>query len=749
MGRQNVSEGKFEMEKFIGQRASERFAFKWGASGLALMLVVTGCASSKAPPPIRADIGAVGIGNGLVRPDRPTSDGETVTDKDDGVASRTSQRSQIEIPPLSETEEGLEGLGDPAIARPVPRVKTVNAVTPALPVPEFIDVVFGQMAGVPYTTGPGVAERTDLVQLRSSGNMSTDAFLDLVSNALESYGLRVVPGEAAYEIVTDSTLESRVPRFIKSRSRVEVPADMRPIVQFVELNAIAANEMDAILKQAFPGKDGLKTEPNPRLNVVTLTGFREDVDAALSVIDQLDELAYAGSKAERYSPVFWSAGQLAAELVSLLEAEGWQASSNKAIQKSILVLPVEYSNDIFVFSRSELGLARAKFWINELDRASRKGDSPQIYLYPVQNVDAELLAATVNQVLARGTRSASNIEPAIGAPGANVRAPQDDASGPSGHLVVDKMSNQIIFSGTPSQYGQIRPLLKQLDTPSAEVLIEVTVAEITLNDATRYGVEFFIDSLGNSDFKGTVDNSGLGLGGDGTNISILTGNVNAAINFFANNNMLDVLSTPHLVARSGGSAQIQVGSDVPIITSQRASDAQDGVGNTDVLQSVDYRSTGVLLSIEPIVFGDNRIDLSITQEVSTAIATTTSQIASPTISNRSVTTQLSLEDGATAVLGGLIQNTTTRDETGTPILKDLPGVGNLFRNTNVTQNRTELLVLITAYVIRGTEDKRSFTKEFVDRFNDAQTNSQQMETYRGAYPDYVARQKALAPNTAE
>jgi len=174
-----------------------------------------------------------------------------------------------------------------------------------------------------------------------------------------------------------------------------------------------------------------------------------------------------------------------------------------------------------------------------------------------------------------------------------------------------------------------------------------------------------------------------------------------------------------------------VGSDVPVITSQRAADTQDGVGLTDVLQSVDYRSTGVLLSIEPIVYADNRVDLSITQEVSTAIPTTTSAISSPTISNRSVTTQLSLEDGATAVLGGLIQDTTTRDETGTPILKDIPVLGNAFRNTTLSSTRTELIVLITAYVTRDSGDKRAFTEELVARFNSTENSSREMQTYLG------------------
>ena len=704
-------------------------------------LSLTGCVSrGDIEPPIADGLVGTRIGDSVARTDRtivPADSRQSSTQPLNSVEDRTSQ---IDVPSVSRDDgQELAGAGGPE-ERPVPESQTVDAVVPALPIPQFVDVVFGNMLGVPYVTGPGVADRKELVQLRSSGRMNSDDFVELVSLALESYGLRVYPEDGVYQIVTDASLQKKMPRFIKSRSRADIPEELRPVVQFVELDAVSANEMESILRQAFPDKQVLKIETNPRLNVLTLTGLPEDLDAAISIINQLDELAYAGSQAERYSPVFWSADQLAKEVTSLLIAEGWQASTDKAVQKPILIMPVEYSNDLFIFSRSPAGLARARFWLSELDRPTRRGNEPQVYVYDVRNVDAELLAETVSQVISRQATSGSNIQQGATttgngqpgpAPGFQNQTGTTSGLSQVGNIVVNKLSNQVVFTGTPSQYDVVHPLLTRLDVPPAEVMIEVTIAEITLTDDTRYGVEFFVDSLGGQDVSATVGNEGLGLGGVGMNVGLVTGNIDAALNFFAKNNLLNVLSTPRLTARSGGSAQIQVGSDVPIITSQRAASTQDGIGNTDILQSVEYRSTGVLLSIEPIVFGDNRVDLSITQEVSTAIPTTTSDIASPTISNRAVTTQLSLEDGATAILGGLIQENTTRDETGTPLLKDIPLVGNLFRNTTLSSTRTELVVLITAYVIRDGEEKQAFTDELVDRFNLTISDPNKMNTYIG------------------
>ena len=146
-----------------------------------------------------------------------------------------------------------------------------------------------------------------------------------------------------------------------------------------------------------------------------------------------------------------------------------------------------------------------------------------------------------------------------------------------------------------------------------------------------------------------------------------------------------------------------VGTDVPIITSQRASNSQSA-GDTDVLQTVQYRQTGVILNVRPIVFGDDRIDISLYQEVSSQQPNDTAAISSPLILNRSVTTQLSLQEGMTAVIGGLIQDTFSRNQRGIPLLKDIPFVGAAFRSDQVTGDKVELLILVTPYIIRDGED---------------------------------------------
>ena len=280
---------------------------------------------------------------------------------------------------------------------------------------------------------------------------------------------------------------------------------------------------------------------------------------------------------------------------------------------------------------------------------------------------------------------------------------------------MDTIGNRIIFTGTASDYDKFIGLLEQLDTSAPEVLIEVKIAEVTLTDDTNYGVEFFIDDLGDENVQATFGSQGLGIGSSGLNIGLLSGNVDASINAFATNRRVKLLSTPVLTARSGSDAELQVGQEVPILTSQRAANNQTGTGPIDIIQEVAYRDTGIILSLTPTVYSNNRIDLTISQEVSSTVDTANSIIASPTISNRSFSTQLSLQDGQTAVLGGLIQENRVLDERGIPILKDLPLVGSAFSSKGLNSTRTELVVLITAYVLRGQPDKDHFVRRFGGR----------------------------------
>ena len=291
---------------------------------------------------------------------------------------------------------------------------------------------------------------------------------------------------------------------------------------------------------------------------------------------------------------------------------------------------------------------------------------------------------------------------------------------PGSRFVTDVPRNALIFIGSPDSYARVRPLMESLDQAPREVLIEVTVVEVQLGDTTDLGIEWQqVINLGGGQSAtiGTLGGLGVPQSGSGFNFTILNSAnaVRAVLQTLQTTNKTRVLSTPRLLARSGAEAKIQVGQDVPIVTGQATSSQVVNGGNSDILQQIQYRSTGTILDVKPVIYAGNQIDLDIRQEVSSVAQASISNINSPTINNQNVATQLSLSDGSTVLLGGFISDNKTDNDLGIPLLKDIPVVGNLFKRTHIDDQREELLIFITPYIINSSRDSDQITNSFQDR----------------------------------
>ncbi|HEY1090432.1 MAG TPA: type II and III secretion system protein [Burkholderiaceae bacterium] len=186
----------------------------------------------------------------------------------------------------------------------------------------------------------------------------------------------------------------------------------------------------------------------------------------------------------------------------------------------------------------------------------------------------------------------------------------------------------------------------------------------------------------------------------------------AAVNALATNNRATILSSPRLMARNGETATIQVGQQVPIITSQQSTGTVSNNNTLGILQQVQYRDTGVILKIKPVIHSGDQIDLDVTQEVSDASKTDTGVSTSPTFNTRKIDTKLTLANGATVALGGLISESGSQGNSGVPFLKNIPIIGNLFSNQSKSGGRRELIILITPYIANDTHDAETITEAF-------------------------------------
>jgi general secretion pathway protein D len=600
------------------------------------------------------------------------------------------------VPTLPGTSPGAAAAGDPALLN-----------LEQVPLATFAQLVFADVLKKNVNIDPQVLARRDLVTFRS-GSPQTAAQLEAAAVLLlKSYGVAAIDLGGLVRVVPDNASLGNLPEIRRGAALPDTPLPLRPIFYLVELQAVRHLDVMNWLRTLFGER--VRAQEDSTRNALLISGTPDNVQAALEAIRMLDQPVLAGGQSLAINPVNWSAEDLARRMIEVLLAQGYavqpqgQGTTPGAIRYPIIVLPVASINAVYVFARGDEVIKHISDLARALDKPSERGGiGKNFFTYAVKHKDAATLAETLQQLLS-GVAARTAPAPVPGA------APNLAGLGRNS-VVVDKSTNTLIFQVAQEEYAQIIALLQTLDRPARAALIEVTVAELSVDDSARLGVEWgFTDSQGGG---GTV--GGLGLGTTGFNYRILNavGGVKVALNALATANRATILSSPRVLARNGELATIQVGQEVPIVTSQQSTNTNNTQGNAQILQTIQYRSTGVILRVKPVIHSGDQIDLDVTQEVSSAGSTSTGVSASPTFSTRKVDTKLTLRNGATVMLGGLISEDTTRGNTGVPGLKDIPFVGHLFSNQNQTGGRRELIVLITPYLVNDNTDAEALTDAF-------------------------------------
>ena len=289
-----------------------------------------------------------------------------------------------------------------------------------------------------------------------------------------------------------------------------------------------------------------------------------------------------------------------------------------------------------------------------------------------------------------------------------------DLDTPVVRVVADDKNNALVIYAKPRDYRMIESTIKRLDIIPLQVLIEATIAEVTLNDSLSYGLQFFLKN-GKSSF--TLSNIASGAAATvfpGFNYVLAGSSATVVLNALSSVTDVNVVSSPQLMVLDHQTAVLQVGDQVPIPTQQAQSVLTAGA---PVINTIEYRDTGVILTVMPRVNSSGLVTLDITQEVSDVAKTTSSTLDAPTINQRRISTSVIVQDGATVALGGLITDNTNRGKAGIPILSDIPILGALFSNTSNTKKRTELLVMLSPKVVRNAQEAFEKTEELRDRMH--------------------------------
>ena len=623
----------------------------------------------------------------------------------------------------------------------------VNVNIEGMPVPAFINEFFGSILGVGFQMEPQVARMNDLVTLRTSGPQSPANFYRLAVQVLRSYGVATDYGSGLVTFRRANDAGAVPPLVVSGRTLPDVPISHRPVFQLVELQAVRTQDVISLLNVAFKS-DALTIQPDNARNAVVLMGKPELVRQALDAIRVLDRPFMRGRSSARLEPAFVGADELGRRLVDVLQAEGYGAALNSSGGQSaaLLVLPIAGSNTVLIFAADRALLEHAVEWARTIDKPNPAAGGDGLFYYTVRNT----LAAEIVKTLG-GVRQTSDVTaprrdaldssgfantqqmqlPPVAQPVQVTNQPaQGSTTGVAGaafsgdlgggRLSVDEPRNAIIFQGEAANWARMLPLIQQMDRAPRQVMIEVTVAEVTLTRDDQFGIAW----LGTGDIgkysgrfgAGNLVTGGLGTGNGLKYLFDIGGQTRISLTALASHDRINVLSTPRLMVKSGQEASIDIGTEVPTISSQ----ATSGIitdGNSGLIQSVQYRKTGIMLSIKPVIYSDDRVDLELRQEVSEALPVgANAALQTPAIFNRSIGTMLSLKDGRSVLIGGLISQRDNQGSSGVPYLKDVPVLGNLFKSRTLGGNKTEMVLLITPYIVESDVEVDNLTRSLSQRF---------------------------------
>ncbi|HUD52835.1 type II secretion system secretin GspD [Parvibaculum sp.] len=588
-------------------------------------------------------------------------------------------------------------------------------------VKDVAKAILGDFLKLNYAVGANVQ---GTVTIETSRPLGRNAVLPVLEQALRLNGMALVKTNDIYKIVpaADAPREAGISRANGRRGTTQAGYG----VEIVPLRYIGAAEMQRLLEPLAPAQGSLHSDPVR--NVLIIEGTQQERSAMLDNIALFDVDWLSGMSFALYTPRYTDAQGLAKELGEVL------GGRNSPLSGLVKLVPIDRLNAVLAISPQARYLEQLQRWVDRLDRPGQSMDR-RIFVYHVQNGRATDVAGVLLKVVnggdawkaagrqtAGGERStfAGGAIPPGGIPGeADAQDADLDFGGGAGisasglenvSITADEPNNALVILATPKEYGVVEAALRQLDTVPMQVMLEASIAEVTLTDQLKYGVQYFFQ-FGNSHEIRLSNNKTAAISASypGFSYTFSSGDdIKVILDALSAVTHVDVVSSPRVLVLNNQTATLQVGDQVPIATSTSQSTSSS---DAPIVSSIQYHDTGVILKVTPRVNQGGMVMLDISQEVSDVITTDSSTIDSPTIQQRKINSTVAVQDNETIALGGLMKNSRTRGKTGIPLLKDIPVVGNLFRSTEDTSGKTELMVLITPHVVDNLQRARTVTEE--------------------------------------
>ncbi len=622
------------------------------------------------------------------------------------------------------------------------------------PVANVAKSILGDILGVGYVIDP---RAQGSITLSSGRPVAKKDMLFILEDALHANNLNLLKDKVGYRIEPAGDANFGSVDNAGGRGTVE-PGYGTTVIPLQYVSGATLTK----LLEGFSARPGaIRTDPSGKILIIAGTGSERQ--SALDTVRSFDVDWLKGQSVGMYPVQNSTPEPIVSELEKIMDT-GESGFGHGLVKLE----PVSRLNSILVVASKPELLRAAARWIARLDEPA--GASASVKVYKVRYGEAKELARLLQQIfgssggaaesatnelapssgakamtpvqrLTGGAPPEANNPTPGGAPGGNARGGQAGAGGgpvatlnaelgalgfgqggggggpqlPNVRITADPVNNSVLIYANASEYQIIQRTLDQLDRPRLQVAIEVTIAEVTLNDQLNYGVQFW---LKNGAFSNTLTGvipsvannltqnpTGPGLTGG---LNVVMGNTltpRVVINALHQLTDVRILSNPSLVVVDNGEATLEVGNQIPISTGS----ATVLSANNAVVNTVDYKNTGIILHVQPRVNSNGSVLLDIDQEISNVPEGSTS--LTPTITQRKVTSEISVVSGQTVLLAGLIQDEQDKSRQGVPILNQLPYVGSAFGTSGRNEVRTELIIFIRPQIVRDGVDAAMVAEE--------------------------------------
>ncbi|MBM4337960.1 MAG: type II secretion system protein GspD [Deltaproteobacteria bacterium] len=593
--------------------------------------------------------------------------------------------------------------------------------------------VMAEILKINYLVDPRVK---GVVTIRTTGQITADEILPIFQSILRLNGATAVKKDNLYEIVPFSDAKKL---YIPPADRIE-PGKLSPegryMIQIIPLKYIPVTEVSKLLKPFL--SDGADIVEHPPHNLLILGDIASNVRKALEMVGLFDMDIFSDLRVRIYPVLNADVAEIAKEMERIFSSFEVSVKSGRGV--GITFTPIIRVNSLLVVSSIPNIFEKVEGWLRELDRAPAEATKLGVFVYYVQNMKAKDLADVLKQIfmgikekkeefkqkVADATpRGVKPLPP--GTPPATPQPPAEGGAAPEGeiNIAVDETNNALVIRAFARDYKGILETIKKLDIYPKQVLIETFLADISLDDSVKYGIEWarFLSSktpnaqevvMGS---RPPADPFSAALPTEKFirySIVELGGRVSAAVHAAAADNRLNVISSPHILASNNKEAKIQIGTSEPILTNTYTTTSTSPINLVE--GSIEYKDVGIILTVTPRISDGGLITLEIQVEKSNAdVKTVFGRPDVPFFNKTTAKTVLSVLEGQTIVIGGLMEGEIKRNKGGVPLLSKIPLLGALFGTHDYGDKKRELILLMTPHIITDHLQSRTVTDEFKEK----------------------------------